>query len=88
MSISRREFLHLMGLAGAAGALPGSVFAMSRRPSDIYELPKYGNVTLMHMTDCHAQLQPIYFREPSVNIGVGDAHGKPPSGWQTLPQAF
>jgi len=78
MSISRREFLHLMGLAGAAGALPGSVFAMSRRPTDIYELPKYGNVTLMHMTDCHAQLQPIYFREPSVNIGVGDAYGKPP----------
>ena len=78
MSISRREFLHLMGLAGAAGALPGSAFAMSRRPTDIYELPKYGNVTLMHMTDCHAQLQPIYFREPSVNIGVGDALGQPP----------
>lgn len=78
MSISRREFLHLMGLAGAAGALPGSVFAMGRRPTDIYELPNYGNVTLMHMTDCHAQLQPIYFREPSVNIGVGDAYGKAP----------
>ena len=78
MSISRREFLQLMGLAGAAGVLPGSVFAMSRKPSDIYELPKFGNVTLMHFTDCHAQLLPIYYREPNVNIGVGDATGKPP----------
>ncbi len=67
-----------MGLAGATGVLPGSVFAMSRKPSDIYELPKFGNVTLMHFTDCHAQLLPIYFREPSVNIGLGNAYGKPP----------
>lgn len=78
MSISRREFLNLMALAGASGMLPGSVFAMQRKPSDLYELPKFGNVTLMHMTDCHAQLLPIYFREPSVNIGVGEALGKPP----------
>ncbi len=78
MSISRREFLQLMGLAGASGVLPGSVFAMSKRPSDIYDLPKFGNVTLMHITDCHAQLLPIYFREPSVNLGIGAAFGQPP----------
>lgn len=78
MSISRREFLQLMGLAGASGLLPGSVFAMSRKPSDIYEIPSFGNVTLMHFTDCHAQLLPVYFREPSVNIGLGDAYGRPP----------
>jgi len=78
MSISRREFLQLMGLAGASGVLPGSVFAMSSKPSDIYEVPKFGNVTLMHFTDCHAQLLPIYFREPSINIGLGSAYGKPP----------
>jgi sulfur-oxidizing protein SoxB len=78
MSISRREFLNLMALAGASGMLPGSVFAMQRKPSDLYELPKFGNVTLMHMTDCHAQLLPIYFREPSVNIGVGESLGKAP----------
>ncbi len=78
MSISRREFLQLMSLAGASGMLPGSVFAMNRRPQDIYEIPKYGNLTLMHFTDCHAQLNPIYFREPSVNIGVGNSWGKPP----------
>ncbi len=78
MTISRREFVRLMGLAGAAGLLPGSVFANSKKPSDLYEIPKYGNVCLMHMTDCHAQLNPIYFREPSVNLGVGSAFGKAP----------
>ncbi|MDH5485372.1 MAG: thiosulfohydrolase SoxB [Gammaproteobacteria bacterium] len=78
MSISRREFLQLMGLAGASGMLPGSVFAMNQKPSDIYELPSFGNVTLMHFTDCHAQLLPIYFREPSVNIGLNEAYGRPP----------
>lgn len=78
MSISRREFLQLMSLAGAGGLLPGSVFAMNRRPQDMYEIPRFGNLTLMHYTDCHAQLNPIYFREPSVNIGVGDSWGRPP----------
>ncbi|MBK1629240.1 thiosulfohydrolase SoxB [Thiohalocapsa halophila] len=78
MSISRREFVRLMGLAGAAGMLPRSVFAQAKQPSDLYEVPKFGNVTLLHMTDCHAQLNPIYFREPNVNIGIGPAFGKAP----------
>ncbi len=78
MSLSRREFLHLMGLAGAAGLVPTSVFAARRMPSDLYEIPKFGNLCLMHMTDCHAQLNPIYFREPSVNLGIGPARGRPP----------
>jgi len=78
MTISRREFIRLLGLAGAAGLLPASAFAAARKPSDLYEIPKYGNVTLMHMTDCHAQLNPIYFREPSVNLGLGSANGRPP----------
>jgi len=70
--------MRLMGMAGAAGLLPGSVFANAKRPADLYEIPQYGNVCLMHMTDCHAQLNPIYFREPSVNLGVGSALGKAP----------
>jgi sulfur-oxidizing protein SoxB len=70
--------MRLMGLAGAAGMLPGSVFSAARSPSDMYEIPKFGNVCLMHMTDCHAQLNPIYFREPNVNLGVGGAYGKAP----------
>ncbi len=78
MSLSRREFVRLMGLAGAAGLVPGSAFANSKRPSNFYEVPKFGNVTLMHMTDCHAQLNPIYFREPNVNLGIGYAYGKVP----------
>ena len=78
MTISRREFVRLLGLAGAAGMLPGSVFAAARKPSDLYEIPRFGNVCLMHMTDCHAQLNPVYFREPSVNLGIGNALGNPP----------
>jgi len=67
-----------MGLAGAAGILPGSVFSAARKPSDLYEIPPFGNVCLMHMTDSHAQLNPVYFREPSVNLGIGGARGKAP----------
>lgn len=89
MSISRREFVQIMGMAAAAGMLPGcdnkssgvngvTTSAAKKAPQDIYNIPKFGNVSLMHMTDCHAQLLPIYFREPNVNLGVGDALGQPP----------
>ena len=78
MTISRREFIRLMGLAGAAGLVPESIFASTKKPSDPYEIPQFGNVCIMHMTDCHAQLNPVYFREPSVNLGVGNAFGKAP----------
>lgn len=78
MSLSRREFIRLMGLAGAAGMLPVSALAAKKKPSDLYEIPAFGNVRLLHITDTHAQLNPIYFREPNVNIGVGAAAGKPP----------
>jgi sulfur-oxidizing protein SoxB len=78
MSLSRREFVRLMGLAGAAGLLPSSVFAAKRLPSDLYEVPRFGNLTLLHITDTHAQLNPIWFREPNVNIGLGGALGEAP----------
>ncbi len=45
---------------------------------ELYEIPAFGNVSLLHFTDCHAQLLPIYYREPSINIGIGDAEGRPP----------
>jgi len=44
----------------------------------MYELPRFGNVSLLHFTDCHAQLMPIHFREPDVNLGIGDMLGRPP----------
>ena len=78
MSLSRREFLRTLGLAAAAGLLPRSVFADRKAPGDLYEVPKFGNVRLLHITDTHAQLLPIYFREPNVNLGVGGAFGKAP----------
>lgn len=78
MSLNRREFLRLLGLAGAAGMLPRAVLGAMKGPSDPYEIPKFGNVCLMHITDTHAQLNPVYFREPNVNIGIGDAFGKAP----------
>jgi sulfur-oxidizing protein SoxB len=78
MSLSRREFLRLMGLAGAAGMMPSSPFAAVKQPTDLYELPKFGNLTLLHITDTHAQLNPVYFREPSVNLGIAQAFNKAP----------
>jgi sulfur-oxidizing protein SoxB len=80
MHLSRREFLQIMAVAAAQGLPLGSGQALAAaRSGALYELGKSpGNVTLMHFTDCHAQLLPVYFREPDVNIGVGDALGQPP----------
>ncbi len=81
MSFSRREFMQVLAVAAASGmaishqdVLAGNHSAAQR----LYDLPKFGNVSFMHFTDCHAQLMPIYFREPSVNLGVGEAVGRPP----------
>ncbi len=87
MSLSRREFLQMLAVASAAGfKLTGcdassdsaTSTAPATGPADPYELPPFGNVSLMHYTDCHAQLTPIYFREPSINLGVADMRGNPP----------
>jgi len=76
MHLNRREFIEVLSLASAAGLLPATSHAASH--SDIYSLPTFGNARLMHFTDCHAQLNPIYFREPNVNLGLGDALGRAP----------
>ena len=46
--------------------------------TSIYDVPRFGNVHFLHMTDCHAQLLPVWFREPSVNLGAGRSRGRPP----------
>ncbi|HUY03336.1 MAG TPA: thiosulfohydrolase SoxB [Rhodocyclaceae bacterium] len=75
----RREFLQVLAAAAAAGfALDSPELLAGEVHGKPYDLPRYGNVPLLHFTDCHAQLQPIWFREPSVNIGVGASAGKPP----------
>ena len=63
MNMSRREFSRLMAMACVAGILPGCA-SSSRSLDKMYDLPVWGDVRLLHMTDCHAQLNPIYFREP------------------------
>jgi sulfur-oxidizing protein SoxB len=78
MNLSRREFIQILGLAGAAGMFPSSIFAKQKMPADLYDIPRFGGVRLLHFTDCHAQLLPVYFREPNVNIGIAGALGQPP----------
>ncbi len=78
-SMNRREFLQILAAASAAGfALDAPNVLAAGKGDALYELPKFGNVHLMHMTDSHAQLLPIYFREPTVNLGIGGAFGKVP----------
>ncbi|MBT8069253.1 MAG: thiosulfohydrolase SoxB, partial [Gammaproteobacteria bacterium] len=75
--MDRREFLTILGAAGAAGLLPACTTAGQPR-EDLYTLPPFGNARVLHFTDSHAQLEPVYFREPNVNIGIGPAIGRPP----------
>lgn len=81
--ISRREFFVAATasavLAAGTGIPLGRLAAAGRlSESDLLSFDPVGNVTLMHVTDFHAQLVPLYFREPSVNLGVGDAKGRVP----------
>jgi len=76
--LQRREFLRLLAASAAAGATLRSGLSAAQAAGELYDVPAYGNVSLLHFTDCHAQLVPVHFREPSANIGVGDAAGQPP----------
>jgi len=80
--ISRREFMQAVT---AASVIYGGDAAWTRlaaqqkmSQSDLLSFKPYGNVTIAHLTDIHAQIKPIWFREPSINLGVGEAEGKPP----------
>ena len=76
MTIRRRDFLKFAGAATLSGSLPR--LARSADNTSVYDLERFGNARILHMTDTHAQLKPVYFREPSVNLGVGSMQGNPP----------
>jgi len=77
--MNRREFMQVLAAASAAGLALGPQIARAGQSAQaLYDLPRFGNVHFLHFTDCHAQLNPIYFREPSVNLGVGPMFGQPP----------
>ena len=79
MSLSRRDFLQALAIASAGGMSLQSNFVNAQTTAQkFYDLPKFGNVHFLHFTDCHAQLLPIYFREPNVNLGIGSQEGKTP----------
>src|SRR3978361_1351527 len=80
--ITRREMLQVgaatAALAAASGSLTRSCARQRLAQGDLLRFYARGNVTLLHVADIHGQLMPVYFREPSTNLGVGEAKGQPP----------
>jgi sulfur-oxidizing protein SoxB len=74
--LRRRDLLKAVGAAGLSGALP----RIARAADDpaMYKLAGFGNARILHMTDTHAQLLPVFYREPSVNLGIGPTQGHAP----------
>jgi sulfur-oxidizing protein SoxB len=80
--ITRREIFHV-GAATAAllasdSNLMRAIAQQRLSEPDILGFESLGNITLLHTADIHGQLLPVYFREPSVNLGVGEAKEQPP----------
>jgi S-sulfosulfanyl-L-cysteine sulfohydrolase len=71
----RRELLKVLASAAFSGTVPCASLAAGEDP---YDIGRFGNVRILHLTDTHAQLAPVFFREPSVNVGVGAMRGRPP----------
>ncbi|MEY4643634.1 MAG: hypothetical protein RLZZ596_465 [Pseudomonadota bacterium] len=80
MNLSKREFMQVLGAGTMAGMGLGSYTEAdaATAANGLYDIPRFGKVSFLHMTDCHAQLKPIYFREPNVNLGIGSMKGKLP----------
>src|SRR5690348_9193332 len=81
--ISRREFIQVAAAtaalsAGVGSGLTRAVAQQRLTEKELLAFEPLGNVTLVHVTDIHGQLMPLYFREPSTNLGVGEAKGLPP----------
>jgi sulfur-oxidizing protein SoxB len=80
--LDRREFLQVAAatavLTGAPGALSRAAAQQTITQDELLKFDPVGQVTLLNFTDCHAQLVPLWFREPSINLGVGEVHGLVP----------
>jgi len=80
--LDRRQFLQVAAatamVTGTSGGFSKLAAQQSLSQDDLLDFKSMGQVTLLNFTDCHAQLNPIYFREPSINIGVGPSTGLPP----------
>jgi S-sulfosulfanyl-L-cysteine sulfohydrolase len=78
MDVTRRDFFTLLTVAGVLGAGSRRALAEGLSPERLLDFQALGNVTLLHMTDPHGTLLPVYYREPDTLIGVGDEVGRPP----------
>ena len=80
--ITRREVLQVgaatMALAAGDGVFTRALAQARLTEAELLRFDALGNITLLHVADIHGQLMPVYFREPSVNLGAGDARGRPP----------
>jgi sulfur-oxidizing protein SoxB len=80
--LTRRDFMQLAAataaLAGGAGGFSRALAQQRLTQADLLRFEPLGQVTLLHFTDIHAQLMPVHFREPEINLGVGEVRGLPP----------
>ncbi|HEX2440727.1 MAG TPA: thiosulfohydrolase SoxB [Methylomirabilota bacterium] len=79
MEVTRRDLLSVVAAAIASGLTPRALLEAASAPAQLTDFEPLGNVTLLHLTDTHATLLPVYFREPDTLVGVGDERGKPPN---------
>jgi sulfur-oxidizing protein SoxB len=78
MEVTRRDLLRLAAVGVAAGLAPRALADAADAAERLTEFEALGNVTLLHLTDTHATLLPVHFREPDTLLGVGQEQGKPP----------
>jgi S-sulfosulfanyl-L-cysteine sulfohydrolase len=77
MNVTRRDLIKLLVVAAGAG-LPPRCLEAADGPARLSAFESLGNVTLLHITDAHATLRPVFYREPDTLLGVGPERGRPP----------